>query len=102
MRAINASYQGWQRVDRHLPLVRICSSTAFGLNQVLAETELFTHYKEDTHPLSKRAPIFVQVLFKIEKRLKSKPPLSSCPRADASWNLVGEGNTPIAFDAAAS
>lgn len=57
---------------------------------------------EGTHSLSSRDPIEVQVWFKIEKRLKSSLPLSPCPSADASWNLVGEGNTPIAFDAAAS
>lgn len=59
-------------------------------------------YALSTHLLSNRDPIEVRVLFKIEKRLKSSPPASPCPRAVASWNLDGEGNTPIAFDAAAS
>lgn len=46
----------------------------------------------------------VQVLFKIEKRLKSDPlePPPMCPRAEVSWKRLGDGKTPIAFEAAAS
>lgn len=56
------------------------------------------------YPLSLLDPIAVQVLFKIENKLKSAvlPPSSPWPRAEASWKRFGDGKTPIAFEAAAS